>query len=77
MYIKYIHGSKLRAPADATILCLWLVHILLHHNITVTDTSRTDPWWVFIKQVWVLSEMYTRSLETQPKLTFTFHACFI
>jgi len=61
MYIKYIHGKRktFQAPTDATLLCLWLVHILLHHNITVPDTSRTDPWWVLIKQVWGVSEIYT------------------
>ena len=73
MYIKYIHAKRktFRAPTDATILYLWLVHILPNHNITVTDTSRTYPWWFLIKQVCVLSEIHTRSVEPQPKLTFT------
>ena len=54
------------------------MHTLLHHNITVLDTSMTDPWWPFVKQVLhILSEIYTRPLEPLPKHKFTGYACFI
>ena len=77
VYCILVNAKLVQAPVDATLLYLWLVHMLLHHEITVHVTPRTDPCWVFIKQVWVLSEMHTCPVEPLPKPTFTVYASII